>query len=78
MLVICKRRCGRRSRKRKKEKVTVACCLFADVGRIHLCRGSRWEDHVHFRDGVGPFRTLSGPFVLQIYGFSFILPAHTI
>lgn len=57
---------------------TVACRLFADIGRIHLCRGSRWEDHVHFRDGVGPFRTVSGPFVQQINVFSGILIARTL
>lgn len=42
------------------------CRLFPDVGRIHLRCGSRWENNVHFRDGVGPFRPLSGPFKAHI------------
>ena len=42
--------------------------FFADAGRIHLRRGPWREDHVHLRDSVGPFGTVSGP-PLQSHSF---------
>lgn len=65
----CRYRCatkerGPRSLVKEHGEVRVICSfLFADVGRIHLRRGPRWEDNVHFRDSVGPFRTVSGLFL---------------
>lgn len=51
--------------------LTAACRSFADAGRVHLCCGPRWEDHVHFRDSVGPFGTVSGPSVVSDLCFYF-------
>lgn len=35
--------------------------MSTDSGRIHLRRGSGWENNVHFRDSFGAFRPISGP-----------------
>lgn len=51
--------------------LTAACRSFADAGRVHLCCGPRWEDHVHFRDSVGPFGTVSGPSAVSDLCFHF-------
>lgn len=59
-------------------EVTVACGFFADVGRIHLCCGSRWEDHVHFRDSVGALGTVSGPLVQSDLFLLFCRSFHTL
>lgn len=32
----------------------------ADVGRFHICRGSRWQDYVHLGDRLGAPRLVTG------------------
>lgn len=39
-------------------------CLFSlsDTGRVYFCRGSRRQNHVHFRNSLGTSRTFTSKF----------------
>lgn len=48
---------GQHGRRRRHQRAGLTPA--ADAGRLHLCGGTRWQNHVHIRDGLRPLGTQS-------------------